>query len=247
LNGDCIAVSGNCTFLEVYGNKCNHANKNTKQCFIQDGGSTGYAVIYDNVFEGFFEEGEPIHTCFYLTLPGKVTRNIFKSWRSTCFAAGPNIEFNSNLILCGNGDPTSGGIWSTQTSLLAYNNTIVMLGTNDVSKAAISISQSNANIKFKNNVIIGFNRGIVKGTLAEETNNSFWRVVYPVNDGALAEISKDASDLIVDPQLSSTYVPKLTSPLINVGLVLSNKDVENKLRNNPPTIGAYEFVARGVR
>jgi len=140
-NGDCIAVSGDCALLLVYNNICHKTNKDTKQCFIQDGGTnTGYALIYNNVFEGYFGPESVTHTGLYLSLPGKVYRNVIKSWRSTCFAAGPNIQFRDNLIISGGGDSVTGAIWSTQTSLEVYNNTIIMQGAVDVSKAGISIS-----------------------------------------------------------------------------------------------------------
>jgi len=243
-NGDCIAVSGDCALLLVHDNICHKSNKDTKQCFIQDGGTnTGYALIYNNIFEGYFGAESATHTGVYLSLPGKVYRNTIKAWRSACFAAGPNIKFESNLIIAGGGDPTSGAIWSTQTSLEAYNNTIIMLGAVDVAKAAISISQSNANIKFKNNLIIGFTRGIVKGTLAVESNNAFWNVSTPVADGALAEVTKDVTDIVSNPLISPTFVPKASSPLIAAGAsITSTKDRDQNARKNIPTIGAYEYV-----
>jgi len=249
LNGDCISVAGNCSFLEVYNNQCSHTNKNVKQCFIQDGGSTGYAYIHDNVFDGYFSDDGPNHTGLYLSLPGVVTRNIIKTWRSTCFAAGGDITFSDNLIVSGGGDPSSGAIWSTQTSLKVYNNTIVMQGKTDLAKAAISINQSNANIDFKNNLIIGFNRGIAKGTLATESYNAFWKVTTPVVDTGLSEISADASDITSNPQLREVYTLTNISPLIHAGIFINiSRDCNNSHRHNPPSIGAYEYVApRGNR
>lgn len=248
-NGDCIAVSGNCSFLEVYKNICNHTNKNVKQCFIQDGGSTGYALVYDNIFDGYFQDDQPNHTGVYITLPGYVTRNVIKSWRSTCFAAGPDVYFTNNLIITGGGDPTSGAIWTTQTSMKVYNNTIVMAAQTDNSRGGISVSASNANLDFKNNLIIGFNRGIVKGTLATESYNAFWKCTTPVTDGSFVSVTPDATDILTDPNITSTYTLKSTSLLKAAGLFLNQqRDKNNVFRTNRPSIGAYEYTPeRAVR
>lgn len=244
-NGDCIAVVGNVSMLKVFGNHCDHTNLDTKHCFIQDGGSTGYAEIFDNVFNGYFGDGDG-HTAVYLTLPGKIYRNYIKSNRSGVYCGGPNISVESNLILQGSGSLNIGAVWGTSLGMKVINNSIVRVKGTESSDAAIRNNTSNSENQYRNNVIIGFSRGIRKGSLAIETNNAFWNVGTPVIDANAAAISP-TNALLVDPMLNVDYKPKEDSPLISAGNsfnIYPVLDFSGKPFKRKPSIGAFEYYVR---
>lgn len=247
-NGDCIAVVGDVARLRVFGNNCDHTNVDSKQCFIQDGGTgTGYAEIFDNVFNGYFGDGEN-HTAVYLTLPGRIYRNFIRSNRSGVYCGGANIAVDSNLILQGAGSANIGAIWGTSAGMKARNNTIVRIRGAELSDAAIRNNTSDAANQYKNNLIIGFSRGIRKGALAAESNNAFWQVGTPVIDASAATVTPDATDITADPMLTADYRPLSGSPLIGAGTHLGYvRDLDGKQRPNPPSIGAYDLAKANYR
>ena len=254
-NGDCIAVIGDCVLLEVYNNVCSHTSRNTKQCFIQDGGtSTGWALIYNNVFEGWFDDANPNHTGVYLSLPGKISRNIIKTWRSGVFLNASNITVESNLIIQGGGSPSTGAIWSTFNNLNIINNTIVRLPSVELSDAAIRNNTSGSNSKIQNNIIINFNTGIRKENVTIESHNLFYQVNTPVVDATNTPVIMDATDLNTNPLLTTSYGLTNNSPAKYSGIFNNNRDLENVIYNNTPSRGCYEFkrtravvTNRGVR
>ena len=240
-NGDNISVSGDCALLRVFGNLCDHTNVDTKQCFIQDGGTVGLAEIFDNEFIGFFGVDSTQHTAVYLTIPGKIYRNKISSWRSVVFCNGPNIEVSDNLILQGGGSASTGAIWGASAGMVANGNTIVRVAGVELSNAAIRNTTSDASNIYKNNCIVGFGNGIRKGAAAVETNNLFSQVGTPVIDAAAAPVTPNASDITADPLLTSDYKPTATSPLLAAGTHLGyRRDIDGKQRQNPPCIGAYD-------
>jgi hypothetical protein len=244
-NGDCLSVTGDCANLRVTGNNCDHTNKDTKQCFIQDGGTgTGYAYIADNVFNGYFGSDSTTHTAVYVTLPGLVTRNTIKSWRSGVFLNGPNIRVANNLIVQGGGSASTGAVWGASAGMVVENNTVVRIAGADSADAAIRNNTSNAGNKYRNNAIRGFTCGIRRGALAVETNNAFQDVVTPVVDASAAALSPHASDLLVDQGLTASYRLRkgsaLTGAGAHLGYGMSCRDIERQQRPNPPSIGAYD-------
>lgn len=246
LNGDTLSVSGDCANLQVFGNICDHTNRNTKQCFIQDGGTgTGYAVIYNNIFNGYFGQDGDNHTGVYLSLPGRIFRNFIKTWRSAVFVNSANVTVSNNYIIHGNGTASDGVIYGSFAGMKVFNNTVVRTqSTQDTTDAAIRNSTSDASNEYRNNLIIGFNRGVKKGSSAVETNNAFWQVNTPVVDASYVVVPPDASDILTDPKVFSDGNVQEGSSLIGAGTPIRSFEVayNNVQRNIPNTIGAFEYV-----
>lgn len=245
-NGDCIAVSGDCTLI-VTGNNCDKTSRDTKQCLIHDGGTgVGYAYIADNVFNGYFGSDSVNHTAVYVSLPGIITRNRIKSWRSGVFANVAGLRIANNVIEQGGGSANTGAVWGSFAGMVVENNTIIRLEGTELSDAAIRNNTSDAGNKYRNNVIVGFSRGIRKGALAVETNNVFWQVGTPVIDASAVTVAPHASDISGDPGLSDGYRPETGAAVLAVGAHLgygqSMRDADGNQRPNPPSIGAYDVA-----
>jgi len=240
--GDCMAVVGNCADLQVRYNYWNHANKDTKQLFIQDGGSTGAAVIEYNRGVGFFGAGSANHTGIYLSLPGVIRRNRIRTWRSQVFCAGVDIEVTDNIIECGAGSAGTGAVYGSSAGMTAEGNTIVVIEGVDVTDAAIRNNTSDASNVYRNNCIVGFACGIRKGALAVESNNNFFDCATSVRNASYVVIAADGTDVFFDPRFTREYAPG-NEELEGVGTYIAGDDVYGMPRANPPTIGAVEYQA----
>jgi hypothetical protein len=68
-------------------------------------------------------------------------------------------------------------------------------------------------------------------------NNALWE-----NTANGANYSS-TGDVTINPQLTTNYEPDSLSPLINAGIHLKYQgDFNNTMFNNPPTIGAFEYI-----
>ena len=86
------------------------------------------------------------------------------------------------------------------------------------------------------------------GTNPTVSNNAFWQVTTNY-ENATTGVFTGTNDVTANPQFNSYFIPKSTSPLIETGLFVANGlDLNRKVKNNPPSIGAYEYVVeRAVR
>jgi hypothetical protein len=242
-NGDCVAVQGNCNVF-VRKNRLDHSNRDTKQCIIQDAGSTGFAVIEDNICIGYMGSDSVNHTGIYVTMPGVIRRNRVSTWRSGIYCNGPNILVSDNLVLQGGGSATTGAIYGTSAGMKVRGNTIVRIaGATDLADAAIRNTLSDATNDYRGNLIVGFSRGIRRGALAVETHNAFWQVTQSVLDGAGSVTAAAGSDITSDPQINTDYRPLRASPLLAAGVHLGyRRDIDGKQRRKLPSIGAYDVA-----
>jgi hypothetical protein len=142
---------------------------------------------------------------------------------------------------------------STGTGNTVYNCSFIKNNRGRGASTAELIFQNDAaNATIKNcivetDVAIGINFGTASGCISD------YNAIYGPSD--LVSGGTETNTITTSPQLSTTFVPKSTSPVRNAGIYVGyTKDLESKFRHNPPTIGAYEYVAeradagtRGVR
>lgn len=133
----------------------------------------------------------------------------------------------------------------TGQSCLLYNNTIV-----GINLYAIDLSQfaTEAAAVVKNNIFIGATPSVVSvrnggGAWSLENYNCFYNFTVPSGH------SFGANTLTSNPLLYSNYLVRDSSPVKHAGNYVANKvDLLDNYYNNPPSIGAYEYVVeRGVR
>jgi len=113
-----------------------------------------------------------------------------------------------------------------------YGNTVVA-GPRTTSTTAIVLGVGNT---AKNNVATGYAVG-VSGTAASTEQYNCLYATTPRSGG----ISAGTGSVSVDPQLSASYRPTVSSPLLGAGVHLGyRRDIEKKQRPNPPAIGAFD-------
>lgn len=220
-NGDGIAVTGSCTDLWIAYNFINHTNKDTKQCIIQDGGTSGWARIEYNTCIGYFKSDSVLHTGIYCSLPGVIRKNFIKTWRSAIFQnATAGIEIYGNIILQGAGSSGTGAIYSTATTNYSvYNNTIICLTNNNVADAAIRNTNSDTTIRVYNNITNGYTTPVLIGGSSLSGNN------------------------VTDLNLSQYYKLLSTSSSIATGTFTGNyQDKQGTSFWTTPSIGANEYM-----
>lgn len=244
--GDCVAAGGNIAYLWIYGNTLDHSNKDTKQCIIQDGGSTGLAVIEDNICNGYFGSDSTTHTGIYLSLPGVIRRNWIKTWRSGVFINVAGVRVEGNVIEQGGGTALTGAVWGSFAGMVVEGNTILRTAGTDVADAAIRNNTSDAANTYRNNIISGFNTGIRRGASAVDGYNCFYNVTQGVRDASNNPVSSGTGTITSDPSLRSDYMP-LSTAVRSAGTYLGGLDYYGKEFQSPPTIGAVQYQpARSV-
>jgi hypothetical protein len=247
VNGDCIAASGDCANLRIRFNDLDHSSVDTKHCIIQDGGSTGNALIEYNSCVG--PETGNNHTGIYCTLSGDIRRNYVRTARSGIYKAGTNgINIHSNIVVQTVGGAGLGAIYGVATSNVGvHHNALLHLGAAaDLNDAAIRFTTSDASLRFYNNIIVGFQTGILKGAASLERNNLFYQVADLVNGS-----TEDVSDVVADPMFLDPARPWLglhpDSPCWNAGTYIAGtQDWNGKdIQPGAPPIGPFQQY--GVR
>lgn len=249
----CGVISANDCW--VHHNYCDHTNVDSKQCIILSTGAGGIArgIVENNICFGF--KGVT-HKTMYSDSPDSIFRKniIYDGWWGAQMANGATgAVFESNVVVMSQVNVVSSesvrGLMLSANNQKAYNNTIICL---DKTKLAFGIEQQNyTGVVISNNISVGWMYGIRvhSSNPATESYNCVYNNETNVVNESLVSQSLGTGTVAVDPQLTSIYTLKTTSPLIEQGLFTTNKkDANNVLRNNPPTIGAYEFVEeRAVR
>jgi len=243
ITGDCVAAVGNSALLHIYDNNLDHTNKDTKQCIIQDGGSTGFAIIENNICNGYFQDGSFDHTGIYLSLPGIIRNNFIRTWRSGVFLNVANVRVEGNVIIQGGGTALTGAVYGSSAGMVVQNNVIWRIAGTDVADAAIRNNTSNATNLYRNNIIVGFNTGIRRGALAVDSYNDFHQVTTAVRDASYLPVAAGTGTVYVDPQLNSDGSIRSSSPVATAGTYVSGVTLANgRLRPNFVPIGAYMAV-----
>jgi hypothetical protein len=156
-----------------------------------------------------------------------------------------SVEMYFNTVYIGGIDVTSGSTYGLTKRISAdsykvYDNAVYNSrsnGTGTGTHYGVYISSTTATIfELNNNDYYTDGAGGVLGYYSgtQYTNISDWQTAT----------GQDANSLSSDPQFvsSTDYRPATTSPLIGAGLTIAGitTDILGDLRNEPPTIGAYE-------
>lgn len=264
-SGDNIQLGGISGNYLIQNNYLRHDNKNCKQIIINSGASssTETGVISDNTCIG--EDGgltvagnfSPMNGIFVDAPNTIIQRNYVSGCQYGIYLdSAENCVVSDNIITAQNPAHIA-GIVCIGAGTRVYNNTCVFTGTSNNSNQ-VGIRQyvaSETNTTINNNLCIGYQTGLTRETPATESNNAvFGYSRYAVSNAALN--TEVASNVILTNPKVFNFTLKSDSPLLNTGLFVStsHRDYGNTVRDNPPSIGAYEFISeraiaptRGVR
>jgi hypothetical protein len=214
--GDCLQIFEACTDLWVHHNYFDHRAVDSKQCFIQSGGTGGVTRFEDNEVLGYESASSQGHTAVYSDQTLLCRRNRIRVGASGIYYGANGSRIYGNVIEYGGGRTNVGAIWgATITDLRVHNNTIFrVLPGADSGEAAIRSTTSNAGIMTYNNIIGNFTRGIRRGASSLEANNCFYNVTTPVADSAGTGSLSPVNQINVDPTafLNPDYSLRMASP-----------------------------------
>jgi hypothetical protein len=258
LTGDCIQLNG--TLAQSVGNArieynvLDHSSGLEKQCFIVSSASLGYGGVFQyNICSYPFDTegagGAHDNACVYSDQPGFsiIGNRLYYGTYGVLIDAGINQVVQGNLIV---GAAYGMSTANSPTGLLVDNNTFI-----DCWQGGPYLSTDDSTTKVRNNIFYNCQRGLATHANITRSKNSYFKnTVY--NWGSIAgggTIEVDA--ITTDPMLTPSFQLKLGSPLLYTGLHSKyTKDIMGRLRNNPPSIGAYEYITeradagiRGVR
>ena len=235
--GDCIQLDGASNGFRVSSCYLDHQNSAVKQNFIVSSATaaTVGGRVEDNILL-FPVDPTGGTSVVYSDQPGIVIqRNIISGARygiTLSTSAGQIVR--NNLIT---GSDYAISTTSSPTGMLIENNTFA-----DCTTSGPYLASADATSYVRNNVFYRCVRGLAThGSINKSKNSYFGNTVY--NWGSIAGGGSIDSDAVTtDPLLSTNYKPRVGSPLIEGGDHLGYfRDIENTQRQNPPTIGAYEY------
>lgn len=257
--GDGVGFLGtNPTFAWIHNNYIDHSSRPYKHCIIIDAetANNGFAVIEDNVLIGPTEYGLNNSSIVNGDAVLIIRRNKIYSGRVAINLAGNGSQVYNNYIEILQANSSAPVIAIDADNCLFYNNTIVCKKTLDSATKTLVQASGATNNVIRNNVFYNVPIAIWSddGTNPTVSNNAFWQVIIHY-ENAISGIFTGTNDVTSNPQFNSYFIPKSTSPLIETGLFVANGlDLNRKVKNNPPSIGAYEFIAerataptRGIR
>ena len=258
-NSDCLEIKSqtgtDLGFAWIHHNYFENLQvNNLKQCIIlQDltrASGVGNFIVEDNILVG--GGGASIFTNFDNTI---IRRNLIINPEKVALAAGGvGHLFYSNVVECrflvvlNNND----------TSLSIIGNTIKKANSRLVS---ITDGVTGCSIVYKNNVALsvgaedtaarthylGASNTLTANTNAYPTSPppfTIGGVLYDTYAEYQTATSQDLASITDNPVLDYYSRPRSTSPLLGIGTFISQLgDMDGRLRNNPPSIGAYEYVA----
>jgi hypothetical protein len=233
--GDCLQITYACTGGRVYRNIFDRSNSPAKQVMIisSAGAGNGCVIEYNYMIQAAYVSIQT--SCIYSDQPGTIIR------RNTLIGAYRAIYLHTGA---------TGGVVESN---LCLNNTIgiqtansdigVIVRNNTVAGASLYgtyIVDATANVQ--NNVFYNCAKGLaVKGGATRGSNAFYGNTTNFESAGSGGAIG--SNNVTTDPQLTATYRPKSTSPLLGAGAHLGyRRDIEGKQRQNPPSIGAYDVA-----
>ena len=224
----------------IHHNYIDHQDTDFKHCIIVDGvDGSGFALVEDNILLGKQTVGINMAECV-----GIIRRNRITTSGIAIACNTDNSKIDSNYIEVQGYRPDNAatiGLFTSNT--IVDNNTFLCL-SKSTTTALVETGTGRSGNTFRNNLIINGGLGYKRGNSSTETrsNNAFVNTTFPYVDSSLVTIALTGSDL-VNPTVTSYGFPKRDSALIEAGVYVSqNKDLQQVFRNNPPTIGAYEYV-----
>jgi hypothetical protein len=233
----------------VHDNYIDHSEVDSKHCVIIDVTTpgAGLAVIERNTFIGYGSATAEAasHTVVNGDAKMIVRGNTIHSAGIAINLDGAASEVYSNDIRPINIRAASPGIIAVQASnCLIYNNTMTAQAALSAAARGVDIATATSGTAVKSVAFAGIPiavRSASTGANPTVSNNSFWQVTSQYSSAG--DPITGSNDTTADPQLTATYRPKATSPLIGAGTHLGyRRDIEGKQRPNPPSIGAYDVA-----
>lgn len=256
--GDCVQVSGPGLLTVVRNNKLDHSSNSAKQAFIQSNTSdtlypNSRVILLDNELIGW-----PIGE---LGISGSFNKPVYSSQklialRNYLRGSGPLMVAKNGSLVRSNLFISSGigaadtatGMWLQMNSGVnkVYNNTFIKLtntGALDVWDSGVRFESTvDPTSEFRNNIVVGANNGVRRGSTLLESGNLFFNCVTPIISGG-SVVSPNSLDFIgVDPQLDAEWIPKAGSTAIGSGVIyetLRQTNILGRLFSSPPNRGCF--------
>jgi len=236
----------------IHHNYIDHRDKDFKHCIIVDGvDGSGNCLVEDNTLLGFGTVGINLAEC-----KGTIRRNYIETSGIgiACNVDGTIIK--NNFLMVNDFRPDNSATVGLLTSNSLVDGNTFLCKTKKAVVAVVETGTGRSGNTFRNNLIIGAEIGYKRGAGSSETrsNNAFVNTTSPYVDSSLAALSLATND-VIDPALTKQVFPSSTSTIKDTGLFLeTTTDFLGNIRHNPPSIGAYEYVApradagtRGIR
>lgn len=238
--GDCIQTNGDAVLRNDRGyiarNYLDHSTKNSKQVIMFGGVNySSNGLIEDNYCLMADYDGVIGTSCIFVEATNSlVRRNYCKGgyFGIVSSTSGTGLVSHSNICVS-----NQRGIGTDTTGNSIYNNVIV----GSVLQGIEAGSDPSATVK--NNVLMNCSTGLrMRGTSIED-NNSFYNNGI---DKALASGTANwgVNGVYSNPKLDpKTFRPLPGSPLVSAGAYIGSiKDISGKYFDNPPSIGAYQYI-----
>lgn len=230
----------------IHHNYIDHRDTDFKHCVIVDGvDGSGNCLIENNILLGVATVGVNL-----AETKGIIRKNYIETSGIgvACNVDGSVVQ--SNYFVINDYRPDNAATVGMLTSNgLVDNNTFFCI-KKSTSAAIVETGTGRTGNTFRNNLLINAGIGYKRGGGSSETrsNNAFVNTTFPYVDSSLVELSLATND-VINPTLLNKVFPKVDSTIKETGLYLGHtKDMLGVIRNNPPSIGAYEYVVeRGVR
>lgn len=229
-NGDCLQCGGASDNGRIIDNTLDHSDVDAKQCYIHNTASAGL------VFEGNTCIGYPsasFTTVYVQNVTGAVIRwNVLTGGANLhILASGASAKVYGNTV----DNPFGRAIDANADDVEVYNNTCV--GALLASVYGIRHNNTgNTGVLIRNNLLVGWDRGISATTGATHASNAYWQCTTNSSGGTAS-----GGDVTADPLLTG-YRPKPGSPLLTDGADLGLvRDIEGRQARG--FIGAYAAAA----
>lgn len=253
VDGDCIQLL-NCNNPYIHHNTFRHSNSRFKQAFIHnrdDGVASGGRIEYNTSYCAEYDSSLFFDVkTFYIGVPNVTCLgNKIYGGQYGAYLIADNIVFKNNVVV------TSGilevvGVAVRGSSITVKNNTVVALAPQTLSIGIDHSSTIYTATSIVNNAVLRFPVGIrTAATGATYSYNAFNQCT--VNNGDINRSLQAAGtgDVTTAMALYSSYELTVASSLKAAGLHTEYAlDVQGVQRNNPPAIGAFEYISpRGAR
>lgn len=245
-SGDGVGFIGcNPTLAWVHNNYINHSTRPFKHCVIIDTTTpgAGFSIIEDNILIGSVGNGSDNTTIINMESVGIVRRNLIYSGRVAVNLTGAGAVMRSNSITALEVLSDAPVVALDALNCVVSFNTFIGNGSTATPLLASATSQTGQVIS--NNIAINHGTFYARAAGASETlsNNAFEDVTVKYTAGTSTGDIDTALNLHSDGSLNAD------SPCRGSGLHSGyTTDVSGVAYNNPPSIGAHEYIEqRGVR
>lgn len=252
VTGDGVGFLGcNPTFAWVHNNYIDHSSRPYKHCIIIDTTTpgSGFSVIEYNTLIGSIGNNTDNSTIINMESAGIIQKNTIYSGRVAVNLTGNGSTVRSNVIIVKESTADAPVLAIDALNCNIINNTFIGKGENISPFVQTAALRTGAFIA--NNIAVNNGNFYTRGTSASETiqNNAFENISVKYTAGS------STGDIDTILNLQSNYSLNVNSAVKYLGAHLGYiTDRSGNMFNNPPSIGAYEYITprtvsvnRGVR